>query len=148
MSAGGRLAWMFAGDLDLVGNLWVDLPYPLPREGSVYFRLETTTAIRKASGLTFDVRDLGYVAELGARLPLRVGVVLNAFLGQWGKERADASGAPYLRYAGIGVESAGYHGRERLPGVEGRARFGLVAAHREVDATAFFQGDARWSFPR
>jgi len=147
VAAGGRIAWIFSDDLDLLGDLRVDLPHPITRQGTaLYLAVDTTTAIRRAQSFTFDVRDLHYVAELGTRVP-RGGVVLSGFLQQWGKERVDAPGEPRLRSVGVGIESPGYHGRGQNAGVEGRAQLGFVAQSREIDANAVFHGDARYSFP-
>jgi len=146
ISAGGRLGWIFSNDLDLLGGLWVDIPRPLTRGGtSIYLALETTTAIRRAQSFTFDVRDLEYVGELGLRAP-RAHVVVSGFVQQWGKEYADNPGEPFARSLGLGLETPGYHRRERNEGVEGRAKLGAVVGHRALDAAGVFDGDLRYAF--
>ncbi len=138
-TAGGRAAWVGGGELDLVGDLWADLAFPLGSGSDLYFAVDSRTTIRKTlSDFAFEVRDLEYGLELGWRVrPAALGGdVLLAWAGQRGREFVDADGQPFVRYVAAGYESAG-------------ARFGgLLAAgpvieDREVEADAVVFGEAR-----
>jgi len=146
-NAGGRLAWVSGGELDLVGDLWVHAPFRVSPRESLHVDAGARTAVLRAdSGLTFRLRDVDYVLDLGlvtrrgpfARLPLRV------FAGQQGKVGVDAEGNAWLRYAGLGIESSGYR-RTADPGR--RFEWMLAAApivdERDVDGDFVLRGDGR-----
>lgn len=148
VTARGGLAWIFfSEDLNLVGDLGVDLPFFAARGDDLllYLSLDTRTAIRRAiSGFTFDVRDLGYVLEIGGRRSLGGGSLISGFAGQWGKEKADAPGEPFVRYVGIGIESQGYRRQQVGRALEWWANVGAVVEDRETEADLAFRGEVRW----
>jgi hypothetical protein len=142
--AGGRLAAVSGGDLDLVGDLWVDLPLP-PRSTHAFFALDTRTVIERAhSQLTFEVRDLQYDMRLGWRERLARLHLVGA-LGQRGRERVDADGQGFVQYAGLGLELP-YPERPGRPG--GRIFVGGVVDEREVEADLVVQGAAHVTLAR
>jgi hypothetical protein len=67
-TAGGRLMWISSDDLDLLGDLWVDLPFHSGARGSVVLGLDARTTIEQTvSELTFSLRDLLYDIEVAWR---------------------------------------------------------------------------------
>jgi hypothetical protein len=143
-AAGGRLAAVTGGELDLLGDLWAELPVP-PFSKHGFFSLDTRTAIEGAlSDVTLDVRDLQYDLKLGGRGRLG-GLGLVGALGQRGRERVDADGQGFLRYAGVGVESSA----ARRPGRLGGELFvGGVVDEREVEGDVVLEGTARLALAR
>jgi hypothetical protein len=136
-TAGGRLNWSSSDELDLIGDVWADLPFPVNRTHSVTFGIDTRTSIEKTdSELTFLVRDFDYHLELGWRgAPAGLGGKrLSAYLGQRGKQRVDADGQAFARYLGIGLESAGFRDFRERGRIEWRVAGGPVLDDREVRA--------------
>jgi hypothetical protein len=157
-TAGGRLIWDSADELDLLGDLWVDLPFYVSDRSVVFIALDTRTAIsRTATDFTFLVRDLQYDFQLGWRdYPGWFGGwPVSLFLGQRGLEAVDADGQAYVRYAAFGLQSKAF--RRFLPGSapkgllaasEWRFSLGPVLEEREVAADAMLRGRARFPLLR
>lgn len=147
-SAGGRIAWIFSDDLDLVGDLWADVPFFASPGGAGFVAVETRTAIRKATSLTFDVRDLTYSLEAGARRRVSPHLRVSGAVGQSGLERTDAAGSARVRYVGAGIEV------EAVPLGAGRSRLdaslviGGVVEERNVDADVMARARIGWSARR
>lgn len=154
VTAGGRLAWVVVGDLDLVGDLWVDLPFRVDDRNSVYLSVDSRTTLDQPDGLTFRVQDLQYDLGLGwrGRPAWLRGPRLSASLGQRGKQAVDADGQAYVRYLGVGLESASYRAYRASPRCAGtgctvgqrfdwRFAVGPVIQEREVSADAILQGE-------
>jgi hypothetical protein len=145
ISAGGRLAWIFSPELDLLGDLRADIPFAVSRHRSFYLSLDALTAIEKASAdFSFRVRELDYTLEAGARAALPSGALVAAFAGRRGKERVDAEGEPFAAYLGCGIESEGYRSGSWSRPLEWHADASFVAARRDVEGTLLLRGDARW----
>lgn len=145
VSAGGSLAWVFSRDLDLLGDLRADLPFAVAGGRSVYLSVDALTAIEKAtSSFTFTVREVDSTLEAGLRSPLPSGRVISVFAGRRGKERVDAASDPFVTYVGAGVESPGFRGASWSRPLEWHVEASVVAARRDVEATALAQGDVRW----
>ena len=148
-AAGGRLAWVFDDDLDLLGDLWVELPWQVSDRDGLVFEADTQTVISKAaSDFKFLVRELDYDLRLGWKRGLARGGRFVLASGQLGEERVDAPGQGYVRYVAAGFESARW-GRagDRGYGVAWRAEAGPVFRDREVRADAVARGEVRgrWS---
>lgn len=126
----------------------MEIPF-LARRGDrgAYVAIDTRTAIRRASELTFEVRDLEYSAEVGARRALENGLVLSGFAGQWGKERADADGQPWLRYLGAGIGSRGFRGAGSTLPFVWQAEAGVRFHDHEIDAAGLARTALRWTRP-
>ena len=106
VSAEGSLAWLSADELDLVGELGVDLPWTLTPSTEIYLGIWTQTAITESlDDFTFDVREINYSAELGVRHELSSGPTLGFLAGQDGKALVDADGSAFVRYVAVGAES-------------------------------------------
>ncbi len=145
-SAAGSLAWISSDDLDLAGGLQVEIPFLVERyDRGAYVSIDTQTAIRRASGVTFEVRDLAYTVELGARRAFGDGLVLSGFATQWGKERADADGQPWIRFVGAGIESSGFRCAEVASPFAWQASAGVILDEHETDAAAVARAAARWT---
>lgn len=153
-SAGGRLSWVVDGDLDLVGDLWVDLPFRIDDRNSVFVSIDSRTTLEQPDGLTFKVRDLQYDLGVGwrGRPAWLHGPRLFALAGQRGKEAVDANGQPYVRYLGVGLESRDFRSFRASPrcatdGCKFGRRFdwnflvGPVLEEREVQADLVIQGE-------
>ena len=163
-TAGGGLAWVSSEELDLIGDLWADVPFRLGPRSSLFVDVSTRAVVEKTTQeLTFLVRDLDYIVDVGWRGPQRWAGdrPVSFYVGQQGKERVDADGQPYLRYVGFGVESKGYRYFEEQPfcrtedcrhrnrWVEWRAAGGPVIRHHEVEGDLVIHADARfWPGPR
>lgn len=144
--------WIFADDLDLLGDLWVDLPVALGPRGEVVLALDTRTTIeRSVSALTFALRDLLYDVQVGwrgrRRDPGSLGLEFS--VGQRGRERVDADGQPWVRYAGVTLRSSDGPllaccdpaGARRI---EGWVLAGPVLEQQEVRADAVVRGAVRY----
>jgi len=163
-TVGARLMWDSSDELDMLGDLWADVPFRIGDRSSIFVGLFTRTAIEKTtSELTFLVRDLQYDIDVGWR-----GAIswtgqrpVSFFLGQRGTERVDAEGQPFLRYLGFGLESRGYRRFEEDPfctqldcshqnrWAEWLVSGGPVFDEREIEGDFVVQGDARfWAGPR
>ena len=143
-AAGGTLAWVFDGELELIGDMRVDLPYTVDRRRILYLSLDARTTIEQAaSDFAFLVQDLDYTVDLGIRT--RLGPFdeqpVSLFVGQWGTERVDSDGQPFVRYVGVGAESAGF--RALKDGLQWQVAAGAVVEEREVRADAIFKASAR-----
>jgi hypothetical protein len=146
------LIWDSSDELDLLGDLWVFLPFWRDDKGSqVYLRVDTRSAIEKASSdFEFEVRDLEYTLDLGWRAPFSYGCRNRyyAFVGQQGLEQVDEDGQPWVRYLGVGFE----HGDLRLPAdprreprrIDWHLSGGPVLDEREVEADFLLRADARY----
>jgi len=157
-TAGGRLIWDSSDELDLLGDLWIDLPFYVSDRSAVVLALDTRTAIsRTASDFTFLVRDLQYDFQLGWRdyRGWFGGWPVSLFLGQRGLEAVDADGQAYVRYATFGLQSQAF--RRYRPGTvpsgllaasEWRFSLGPVLEEREVQADAVVRGRARFPLLR
>jgi len=150
--AGGRLMWMVSDDLDLVGDLWADLPLAPVGSGALRLGIDTRTTIERAeSTFTFEVHDLIYDVELGWRAERPGHVWDYGFaVGQRGRERVDADGQPWVRWVGatVGTVDRPVLARAR----EGGSPFafwvtaGAVIEERETRADAVVRGAARFRF--
>ena len=142
--AGGTLAWISTGELDLIGDMRAELPHPVGRGRSFFFSLEARTSVEHASALdTFLVRDLDYALDLGLR-SRRAGTggrPLSLFVGQSGTEQADANGQPWVRYVGAGIESRGFRSLGR--GLQWKVQAGPVLDKREVQADGIVRADVQ-----
>jgi hypothetical protein len=163
-TAGGRLAWVSSDDLDLIGDLWADVPFRLGPRSSLFVDLWTRSVVEKTTEeLTFLVRDLDYIVDVGWRGPQSWSGdrPVSYYVGQQGKERVDADGQPFLRYVGFGVESHGYRYFEERPfcraedclhrnrRAEWRVAGGPVIRQHEVEGDLVVHADARfWPGPR
>lgn len=163
-TAGGRLAWVSSEDLDLIGDLWADVPFRLGPRSSLFVDVATRVVVEKTTQeLTFLVRDLDYIVDVGWRGPQSWAGdrPVSFYVGQQGKERVDANGQPFLRYVGFGVESHGYRYVEEQPfcrtedcrhrnrWVEWRAAGGPVIRQTELEGDFVVHADARfWPGPR
>lgn len=157
-TAGGRLIWDSSEELDLLGDLWADLPFYVSDRSAVFVGMDTRTAISRAtSDFTFIVRDLQYDFTLGWRdyRGWFGGWPVSLFAGQRGKEAVDADGQAYLRYLAFGLQSRSFrryrsdaarHGL--LAASEWRFFLGPVIEQREVQADALVQGEARFPLVR
>ncbi len=142
-SAGGRLAWVLTEELELLGDLWVDLPFRVGPRDEIRFGVDTRTHISRTTGqFAFVVQDLEYNLDLGWHFRRdwlgEFGASLEA--GQRGKEFVDADGQPYVRYLGLGLESTGTR-------IDWRLMAGAVLENREVDGDVVVRGDSRLSVP-
>ena len=144
-TAGGRISWIFSDDLDLVGDLYADVPFAVSDHGGLFLSASTRTAIRKASSLTFDVRDLSYTVEAGGRHDVSSRLSLAGLAGQWGKSRADSDGSLFVRYLGVALEPARLDRRARL---DGRLCVGAVVHDHALDADAIARGTLLFRVPR
>ncbi len=142
-SAGGRLAWVLTDELELLGDLWVDLPFRVGPRDEIRFGVDTRTNISRTTGqFAFVVQDLEYNLDLGWHFRRDWLGDLGASIesGQRGKEFVDADGQPYVRYLGVGLESSG----KRL---DWQVVAGAVLEDREVDGTVVVRGDSRLAIP-
>ncbi|MCP3982385.1 MAG: hypothetical protein GY716_24040 [bacterium] len=152
-TAGGRMIWDLADDLDLLGDVWADSPLAVWGQHELFLGAEARTAIeRTEDGVAFDVRDVEYAFELGWRAGRAGlgGLVPSAFVGQRGLEQVDAVGSAAVRFAAFGLETPTYRGRDggrRAP--DWRLAAGVVFEETGIDADAVLRGDARvypWDF--
>jgi hypothetical protein len=144
-TAGGRLIWDSADELDLLGDLWVDLVQPVRGEHSLFFALDLRTTIEKAtSDLTFKLRDLDYDAHAGWRMgrPWLGGSYFSIFAGERGKANVDDDGWPLVDYIGCGLESD--DGNRFSWDIAG----GAVVRKRGIDADVVVRGAAAVLFSR
>ena len=133
----------FTGDgLDLIGRMAVRFPW---RTGGDAFRFDWTadTHIANApSDLEFLVRELDYRGTL--RWSPAAGRRAFVAAGQWGRERVDADGQPWVRWVGAGFERADRNANGPWWDVRG----GPVLDDREVDADAVLFAEGGWRFGR
>lgn len=144
----GGLSWVFSKDIDLLGQMHLELPGPASASVESYFTVEALTSLsRSVSGLTFAVRDLVYDVEAGARLRRASGRRLSFVVAQTGRERVDSPGQGYVRWAGVGYESEGFRDGRPPRGVVWGFAAGPTWSEREVDAVAFARGALRCTMP-
>jgi hypothetical protein len=142
------------GDLDLIGDLWVDLPFRVDERNSVYFSVHSRTSLEQPDGLTLEVRDLQYQLGLGwrGRPTWAGGGRVSAGLGQRGKLAVDSWGRAYVRYLGFGLESRDFRAYRATPRCAGtgcklgerfdwRFMIGPVVEESEVTADGILQGE-------
>jgi hypothetical protein len=148
---GGRLIWDASDELDLLGDVWADLPFADPWRPGVFLAADIRTAIDRAgSDFTFGVRDVEYDLDLGYRDPRGwfSGIPVSLFLGQRGKLAVDDIGDAWIRYAAVGLESRDFR-RPGEPNAGSPVRFawrvagGPVVDERRVDANFVLRGEAR-----
>ena len=145
---GGSLAWVADEDLDLVGDLWADLAFPVSERSSLLLGASTRSALRIVDGapgdrtFRFQVRDLHYDLRVAAER--RLGPSLRGALiaGQWGREGVDAPAAAWVRWAGVALSSA----PAALP-VRFRVAGGPVVSRHGVDAEGVLLGAAEMRLP-
>ena len=121
-TSGGRLMWDSGDELDLIADIWADLPHGLSNGRSLFLSLDLRTAIEKAeSDFTFALRDVDYALEVGWRRPLTLfgGARLSLFAGQREKVLVDGVGAAHIRYLAAALESPGL--RAYNPGMRARS---------------------------
>jgi len=148
-TAGGRLMWDSGEELDLIADLWADLPRNLSNGDSIFFSFQMRTAIEKAqSDFTFALRDLDYSVELGWRRPV-AGLRssrLSLFAGQREKILIDAEGSAFIRYLGAGLQSPGF--RAYRPGERERIAWCVAAApilqDGGIEADLLIRGEGRF----
>jgi hypothetical protein len=155
-TAGGRLIWDTSGELDLLGDLWADVPFRVARDTSLFLGIATRTNIRRpTSDLAFELRDLDHFVAAGVRSyprPFRR-LFGSLFVAEWGKSGIDQEGQAHVRFLGFGVETEGFrhNGPRGAPAgfprrrVEWRAAGGPVVAEQSVDADLAFMGGARFA---
>jgi len=150
--SGGRIIVDLADDLDLIGEMFADLPFAVGRRKSVFLGVEARTSIsQKADKLAFRVRDLDYGLGLGYRdrAGWFAGLPVSVLVGQRGKLNVDSRGTAWVRFAGFGLESPGHRTLavdpgERLERVSWRFVAGPVFDESNVEADAIVRGDVRW----
>jgi hypothetical protein len=153
-TAGGRLIWDSSGELDLLGDLWADVPIALGRDDEIVLQAYTRTNIlRPTTDLAFELQTLDYLAAAGYRTrrgPFRR-MPGSLLIGQRGKAGVDRSGHAWVRFVGAAVESQGYRyytdsrvaaGTPRRR-VEWRGLVGPVVEQQRVSADLVLRGDAR-----
>ncbi len=144
---GGRVAWLSGDGLDLIGDVWADVPFYSRAEHAFYLSAALRTTIAGTSGLDLAVRDLQYRADLGWRLTTGDGPgVVSVFLGQRGRELVDQPGGARAFYLAAGLESRNRHRAvASRTGLAFQWSFALgpVLQDSGVDAAAYLRGDAR-----
>lgn len=148
----GRLAWVSADSVDLVADLRGDVPFLVRGAHEWWFDFALRTAIKDTtSNLDFFVRDIDYLGDVGWRVRSadQGPGAFSVFVGQRGKERVDAEGGAFVRYVAAGVESRRF--RQPVPGRPGpdlqwQVALGPVIDHRNVDADAYYRGEARFRY--
>lgn len=147
VEARGALAWLVSDDLDLAGDLGLRVflvdPHGAARTLPFVAASATTAITRSLDGFTFEVRDVAYDVRAGVAVPERLGRWIVA-AGDRGAAAADADGWAYVRYLGLGWESAGWTGG-RGGELEGRAEVAAILTDREVEADARVTGAFRWT---
>lgn len=142
--AEGSLAWVSHADLDLVGELGVDLPWRLGRGLDLYFGLNTQTAITKTlDDFTFQVREINYEVELGVRRFHPSGRRWWVAAGEQGKALADVDGSAYVRYLAAGLDSKVPRGS----GLAWNAAAGPVLRDHDVSADGWLRGALYFDSP-
>jgi hypothetical protein len=145
--SGGRLIWVGSEQLDLLGDLWTELPFALGGAEGFRFSVDTRLAIEKSrSDFAFQVRDLQYAIEVGRGFrSSRGGLEIFPFAGQQGKEAVDADGRAWVRYAGVAFASADFRSFDSPGGVRVRWRLaaGPTLGDHEVRADAVVRGQGR-----
>ncbi len=141
--AEGTLVWVFSDELDLVGNINVEIPFRIGDSSSLYFAIDTTTAIEgTTTDFTFIVRDVLYRADLGTRIG-----PWSLFAGQTGRVLVDQPGHTNIRYFGGGWETEGLRrpvpGRTWDLGVDA----GIVLEDQRIDTDGFTRGRFAWRQP-
>lgn len=145
---GGRLAQVDADALDLVGDVWADVPFAVPGAGDLFTAWFARSAITDTtSDFAFTVRDLEYRLDLGWRFRLRGGTGLSFSAGQRGRSEVDHEGAAWVRFVGLGLASRdfGRSGTRESPAerVSYSLTAGPVLQDSNVAADALVHGAAR-----
>lgn len=136
----GSLAWVLDDDLDLVGDLAVELRHLATRDWSAFARLDTETAISKAeSDFTFRVREMNYQVAAGALRRAEDGAWGFA-VGQDGRANVDVPGSPHVRWLGAEIRTWGAHW-------QGAATVGAVFDDDGVDADAVLRAEVHHRRP-
>lgn len=145
---GGRLAYADHERVELVGDMWADLPLVGVGPGHVFTAWTLRSAITGAtSNLALTVEDVEYDGDVGFRLPVGGFARLSFFAGQRGRSAVDQPGAAWVRHAGVAIASRD-HGRSATPEdalerVSWRLGAGAVLDDSGVRADAIVRGDAR-----
>ena len=142
--AEGSLAWISHADLDLVGELAADLPWRLSDRLDLYFGLDTRTAIAKTlDDFTFQVREIDYDVEVGARRTLPSGRTWWVTAGEQGRALVDVDGSAYVRYLATGLDSK----VQRGAGLSWNVAGGPVLQDRTVSADGWLRGALYFDWP-
>jgi hypothetical protein len=142
--AEGSLAWISDADLDLVGELGVDLPWKLSDSIDLCLGLDTLTAITKTlDDFTFQVQEIDYDVELGMRRTRPSGRRWWVTVGQQGKALVDVDGSAYVRYLAAGVDSKVRRGA----GLSWNAAAGPVLQEDDVSADGWVRGALYFDSP-
>jgi hypothetical protein len=148
--AGGEISWVFGGDVDLLGDLWVNLPFAVDDDKAVFFSLDTRTVISLAdSGFKFLVHELDYDAQVG----LRIGRVdrgrILVLVGQQGQEWVDADRGAYVRYAGFGWENRAFGREDRIHRWTWHVEGGPTLMNEGVESDLYLRGEVHYRrYPR
>jgi hypothetical protein len=142
--------WDSSEELDLIADIWADLPHALNNGDSLFLNMQFRTAIEKAeSDFTFSLRDVDAALELGWRHPISLfgGSRLSLFAGDRAKLLVDADGDSYIAYLGAALESSGfrsYHPPDDQPRGSWRLALGPVLQDGGVEADFMFAGQGRF----
>lgn len=118
LAAGASLGYFTADQARFLSEIHFDFPFVVLQQQSIYVRggFETST-VKTSSRLradSFQVQDIEYLVETGARDYLNNRLAIAAFFGQQGRRQLDGQQTPNrpdsisLRYVGVGFESAGF----------------------------------------
>ena len=146
---GGRLAWVSADEIELVGDAWAELPLTPFRGGRFFLGMDARTTIVDSEGFTFLLRDVDYAVDFGfkRRAAWLGGGPIGVFLGTRGKELVDADGTFLVTYLGASLQSAAFgqavttaHDRP----LQWRIAGGPVVGENRISADAVIRGEAHW----
>lgn len=114
LAAGASFGYFSADTLDFLAQIHFDFPFLVARQKGAYVRGSLSSSISSIQGgissqsLSFRVEDIDYLFEAGARDYLSSRIAVAAFLGQQGSENLDRPGSAWIRYAGLGAQSASF----------------------------------------
>ena len=146
---GGRLAWVSADEIELLGDVWAELPLTPFWGGRLFLGMDTRTTMVGSEGFTFLLRDVDYAVDFGfkRRAAWLGGGPIGLFLGTRGKELVDADGTFLVAYLGASLQSAAFgravtaaHDRP----LQWRIAGGPVIGENRVSADAVIRGEAHW----
>jgi hypothetical protein len=151
LAAGAYFAWLSSDSLRYLGRIHFDFPFFVARQKGLYVRgrLDASlSSIERERLLRFRVKDADYLFELGARDYLSSRTAVAAFVGQQGSENLDQPGSAWVRYAGLGAQSASFP----RPGGENRLDWNLNVApvidQQSIDASWVVRADILWDAVR
>lgn len=147
LAAGISFGWLSSESLRYLARIHFDFPFFVAQQKGIYVRGSLSSSISRiesAKIFRFQVEDVDYLFEAGTRDYLSSRVAVAAFVGQQGSENLDRPGSAWVRYVGLGAQSATFPrpgGGSRL---DWNLNIGGVFQRQGIGGDWVARGDVLW----